>query len=484
MNLHKYNSLERGQGLIEYVILLALVAVVTVGAVAVTGEGTADLMEGIVDTIGNGPQDEEGPIDLEGEQSFSVNVTLVDQNGFLIPNVPVLAFDGDGNYLDLQQETSTNGQSIFTNLEPGTFAFRADYRAREFWSTVVGGPPSAEVEIRVENTGFAVFVVNASGNPIQDVTVAAFNEVDGDYAGIKGKSDAAGIASIKDLATGSYAFRADYRGQIFWSEVVDTSKTGNTSITINVSQAIVSVSDREGASLSGVPVYAYTENEEYTGVSGRSGSDGSIMLDLPEGNYKFRADYDGHAYWTEMNKVSGESKVAMQVGPYSVSVDVFNQQGKGLNRVNVIAYNRANNQPMFQMLTNKKGNLSASLPPGDYYLRVFYDEQEYNPPDFSVPATTEVRVELELAADKGDLVVQVKGKKNSRIADTYVLLYRHTGRYYSFIEWKYSDENGEAVFDDLDEGKYLVYVYDWNSYRWRWKYVNVPRNNPVKINVN
>ena len=65
-----------------------------------------------------------------------------------------------------------------------------------------------------------------------------------------------------------------------------------------------------------------------------------------------------------------------------------------------------------------------------------------------------------------------------------MLLYRYTGQYYSFMELQYTDQDGLAVFEDLDEGKYLVYVYDWNSNRWRWKYVNVPRKNPITINVN
>ena len=485
MNTKKKTSLESGQGLIEYVILLALVAVVTIGAVAVTGEGTSDLMGGIVDTLSNGPQDnEEAPGEEEGQQSFSVTVTTVDQNGSVITDVPVLAFDDQGNYLDLQQETNINGQSVFTDLAAGEYAFRADYRAKEFWSVVVGASPSAQTEITIENTGFAVSVVSTSGHTLEGITVAAFNEVEGDYAGIKQKSDAEGVAGFKALATGSYAFRADYRGQTFWSEVVDTTRTGNTSITINVSQALVAITDREGASVQGAPVYAYTQNDAYTGVSGRSGADGTVALDLPEGTYKFRTDFNGHAYWSGAVNVSGESKIALEVGPYNINVNVVDTQGKGINRVNVIAYRRSNDQPMFQLLTNKKGHLSAALPPGDYYLRVFYDEAEYNPPDFSVPTTTAVRVELELASDKGELVVRVKGKKNSRIADTYVLLYRYTGRYYSLIEWQYSNEDGEAVFEDLDEGKYLVYVYDWNSNRWRWKYVNVPRKNPITINVN
>ena len=486
MIAHTQTSLEKGQGLIEYVILLALVSLVTIGAVAVTGEGTSDLMGDVVDSLTAGPQEhvEEGSGEAAGEQSYTLTVKVVDQNGSGIQDVPILAFDGQGNFLNLQQETNINGQTSFTDLGPGEYAFRADYRAREFWSEIIAPPPSAEVEITIESTGFAVAVVNASGEPLAGVTVAAFSGIEGDYAGITQRSDVEGVAGFRGLATGQYAFRADYLGQTYWSEVVDTMQTGQATITITILQTIVSISDRQGDSVSGVPVYAYTANDDFTGLSSRSSKEGAAALDLPEGTYKFRADYDGHAYWSDLVTLPGASQVAMQVGPYDVSVAVVDQLGQGLRRVNVIAYGRENDQPIFQKLTDKRGRISAALPPGDYYLRVYYDEREYRPPDFQVPATQEVRVELALASIKSDLVVQIIGMKNSRVANTYVLLYRNSGRYYQLIEWQYSDAEGQILFDDLEEGKYLVYVYDWNSYRWRWKYIHAPSKNPVTINVN
>jgi hypothetical protein len=54
----------------------------------------------------------------------------------------------------------------------------------------------------------------------------------------------------------------------------------------------VTVVDSTGARLAGKPVYAFT-NGTYSGYNGTTDGDGGVTITLPQGAYRFRADFNG-----------------------------------------------------------------------------------------------------------------------------------------------------------------------------------------------
>jgi len=52
-----------------------------------------------------------------------------------------------------------------------------------------------------------------------------------------------------------------------------------------------------GAAVEGVKVYAF-DGETYTGENGTTDAAGEVVFTLPEGDYRFRADYDGVQFWS------------------------------------------------------------------------------------------------------------------------------------------------------------------------------------------
>jgi len=85
---------------------------------------------------------------------------------------------------------------------------------------------------------------------------------------------------------------------------------------ISVPEAVlVSVRDTDGTPKAGLNVYAF-DGTTYTGYSGTTDADGQVSLRLPEGNYHFRADFNGTQFW------SGESNHCAVPGCTIVSIDV------------------------------------------------------------------------------------------------------------------------------------------------------------------
>jgi RHS repeat-associated protein len=65
----------------------------------------------------------------------------------------------------------------------------------------------------------------------------------------------------------------------------------------------LTVQDTDGAPKAGLPVYAFTlsgtgAGDTYTGYNGTTDANGQTLFTLPQGDYRFRADYDGVQFWS------------------------------------------------------------------------------------------------------------------------------------------------------------------------------------------
>jgi len=60
---------------------------------------------------------------------------------------------------------------------------------------------------------------------------------------------------------------------------------------------VVTVAGQSGRPYSGLAVYAF-DGESYTGFNGTTDAHGQVTFTLPQGSYRFRADYDGVPFWS------------------------------------------------------------------------------------------------------------------------------------------------------------------------------------------
>ncbi len=468
--------LNRGQGLVEYVIVLALISMVVVGGLMITGENTGAVYGDVADAL-PGVDGTPQPTEIPSE----IKVLVLSAAGEKLGDVTVSAFNSAEEDKG-SAETDSSGLATFSDLDAGRYVFRADYRGQGYWSETVVVPNDSQVTITITERQVQVYVVDAHGRTLQDVPVYAFTG-DEDYTGEKQKTDQNG-AAIFTLPDGDYMFRADYQAQETWSEKINTQQTSSVHIRIPIANFTVRVYRRSGSSVADVPVYAFNEGGDYTGIKTRTGNDGTAVMELPNGKYQFRADYDGADYWSEVVTSPDANSTAIYVGGTDVTVRVTDTNGNLLSNKMVYVYNGDGEYLGKGSSTDQNGSVTFELNDGSYRFRTIDDGESYWSDEISVPKTTNATIKV----SGGDLLVTVTDKRNNPLDSVavYVFYYRRSGHstYYEYTGYaKYSDANGQASFD-LGDGEYRILAYDFSNGDYEWsKTVKVPADDSVNIRI-
>jgi RHS repeat-associated protein len=308
--------------------------------------------------------------------TIPVVVTVEDSLGMPQEGLPVYAFSG-GSYTGYHGTSDENGQVNLT-LPVGDYRFRADSGGTQFWSgetdhCTIPGCLDAIVVVTVPVT---VRVEDTNGEPKEGVQVYAFDGTT--YTGFHGTTDGNGEVQLT-LPEGSYRFRADYNGTQFWSgEANHCAVPGCSSATVVVTLPVtVTVEDTDGAAKEGVPVYVF-DGTTYTNFNGTTGADGEVVFTLPQGDYRFRADYNGTQFWNgEANHctVPGcESASVIVTIPVIVTVEDGGgapQEGVPVYAFDGTAYTG------YSGTTDEGGEAGFTLPMGEYRFRADYGGEQY-----------------------------------------------------------------------------------------------------------
>jgi RHS repeat-associated protein len=211
-----------------------------------------------------------------------------------LADVNCYVFSEAGSYLSLHDTTDTSGQVSF-NLADGTYKIRVDYLGYQFWSPVyaVSGNLSETFTIAHQDVILTVQGDYPSVEPISNIPVYLFNEA-GSYLSRNQTTDSNGQV-VFNLPEQSYKVRADFLGQQFWS---DPFTWLDTTVTIPMADAEITVTGA-GGPLEGVNVYVFTASGSYLSLNGATNSEGKVTFNVPVGDYKFRADYQGSQYWSD-----------------------------------------------------------------------------------------------------------------------------------------------------------------------------------------
>jgi hypothetical protein len=200
------------------------------------------------------------------------------------------------------------------------------------------------------------------------ISVYAFNN--STYTGYSSKTDPNGVAPFT-LPIGSYRFRADFNKTQFWSSSENTCTVpGCTGGDITVTKPVtVNVKNSDDIPMANLIVYAF-DGTTYKGYSGITDTNGTVMLTLPPGNYRFRVDYNGTHFW------SGAADTCTVAGCESDSVIV--------SKPLILTISSANNNPVenfhvyafdgttytgYTAITNSAGQAQFTLPFGNYRFR-------------------------------------------------------------------------------------------------------------------
>lgn len=300
--------------------------------------------------------------------SEPVTVTVQDTENAPQAGLKVYAFKGIV-YTGYSATTDANGQVTLT-LPLGSYRFRADLNGTQFWSGAANHcdiPDCDSASVTVTN-GVVVSVQNTDGTPQAGLKVYAFNGTT--YTGYSATTNSNGQVALT-LPLGSYRFRADLNGTQFWSEAenhCDIPGCGNVNITVT-KPVSVTVLDTDGSPQAGLKVYAFN-NTVYTGYTATTNANGQVVLTLPLGSYRFRADLNGTQFWSgSANSCEipdcGSANIVVSK-PITVSVNATN--GTSQAGLKVYVFN-GSTYTGYNGTTNSNGQVTLTLPLGSYRFR-------------------------------------------------------------------------------------------------------------------
>lgn len=402
----------------------------------------------------------------------NVNVTVQGSlagNVELKTGVPVYLFSPSGTYLSMKATTDSSGLATFS-LPQQAYKVRADYLGQQFWSeeftwankTVV--IPEGTAHIHVTGTGL----------DLSNVPVYVFSS-GGSYLSINGKTDTSGIKDFR-LPAGSYKFRADYQGNQYWATATISQDMVNTvALSTGGGQFTLTIDTGSGP-LTGVKVYVFNSAGSYLSVNATSNTTGQVTFNLADGNYKFRVDYLGYQFWTDVYNVptslSGNFSIPHQNS--IITVQGVYQGSLPLAGVKVYLFTQSGSYLSQTQTTNASGQVTFSLPNESYKVRVDYLGSQFWSDAFQFANAT-------VSIQQG--IAQITAKKaGNTVAGLKVYLYSEAGSYLSLN----ATTNTEGIAEFLLPNRSYKFRVDEGSTQ-HWSAVTTITEgqvNPIEVDWN
>lgn len=390
-----------------------------------------------------------------------VTVTVIgDYDGNIEPGegLNVYLFTPAGSYLSQRQTTDEQGQTIF-NLPNEDYQVRADYLSQQSWSEVFNWTD----ETITINEGMAKVHVLQRETPLEGVNVYVFTS-SGCYLGIYGETNGDGIVNFR-LPAGSYKFRGDYQGSQYWAtEPVNAHQVNVINLNTGGGTFTLTVEEETGNPIINTPVYVFTSSGSYLGISGQTDDQGHVSFDLSDGDYKFRADYLGYQFWSNVITVPNTLSDVLTITHQDIVItvnEVYGYDVTPLENITVYVFTSGGSYLGISGQTNEQGQVIFSLPQEDYKVRADY---------LSGQSWSEVfnwqDVEVDIEHGLADLHVTFNGED---VFDAPVYLFTESGSYLG--RYERTDENGHAEF--LIPAKSYKFRVDYDGIQYWSNVINV-----------
>jgi YD repeat-containing protein len=360
--------------------------------------------------------------------------------------VTAYLFTAAGTYLGQSLLTDANGKVTF-DLPEKPYKIRADYLGQQYWSeefvwqNKTVSIPMADAEI----------TVTGSGMPQHGIKVYVFS-ASGTYLGLNQATDTAGKVSFR-LPANTYKFRVDYQGSQYWGaeEPLQADQVNPISVSVGGGVFTIKVLTGPAEPLVGVTCYAFTDAGVYLGKSGVTDGNGIVSFDLGNGAYKFRVDYMGYQFWSEVVTIPAVSSVDVMINEEQVEVQVTAVSGPAPG-VRVYLFSESGTYLGLNQTTDAAGKVSFDLPVGkNYKFRADMLESQYWSTVHTVTAGGVNTVMVN--AGGGRLQVTVQKAPGEPMAGITAYLFAASGTYLGLSQ--VTDADGMVAFE-IAEGTYKV----------------------------
>ncbi|MDD4986456.1 MAG: RHS domain-containing protein, partial [Dehalococcoidales bacterium] len=380
----------------------------------------------------------------------SLTVTLQKDQDNPIPGAKLYLFSASGSYLGLFGTGNENGVTSYT-VSGGRYKVRADYLGYQFWSNPIGVSSNSQLAFTIPHEEVEITVQGVNDDQIEpkvDVPSYLFTS-SGMYVNVTAKTNEEGRV-VFTLPQKDYKMRADYLGSQFWSEVFSWE---DKTLPINEGLAEVTVTSM-AQPLQGIDVYVFTATGTYLNLNRITDEQGKVSFRLPQGSYKFRADYMGSEYWSGeivlIPHVGNPVPISTGGGPFTLKVE----KAAGVSLVGASTYLFSETGVYLgqQVVTNSNGEAGFSLANGSYKIRIDYLGRQFWTEMFEVPDATS----LAHAIPHQNVTITVSGDYNGDVqprSGISVYLFTSSGAYVNAS--RVTDNDGHAVFN-IPPGDYKV----------------------------
>lgn len=361
-------------------------------------------------------------------------------------------FTETGSYLGQTSVTTANGLISYT-VPSGTYKVRVDYLGYQFWSEPIAITSDGTGEILIPHSPVTFTVTadfNGTQTPLAEVQCYLFTPAES-YLQLNGVTDENGQI-VFNLPEKAYKLRADYLSQQYWSMEITAE---DDTIEVPFGSASVQVT-KMGLPVSDIAVYVFNAAGSYLNISGYTDADGVVMFELPAGDYRFRADYQGSQYWGDDLALvaSQDNPIEISTGGGSFVLSLTDQDEKPIEGIKTYVFTENGTYLGESALTDGQGQVGFNLADGTYKLRIDYLGYQYWTASFSVPATAS----LEQVIAHQDVVLTAQtdfAGEVMPVAGARAYLFTPSGTYLNISGTV--DANGSVVFR-LPPQEYTVRV--------------------------
>ena len=410
-----------------------------------------------------------------------LQVTIEKNAGSPLEEIKTYLFNTSGSYLGIMQTTNASGIVQF-NVPAGDYKVRTDYLGYQYWSAETTVEGNVDLSLPIPHQDIHITIkgdYQGTPDPIGGIKVYLFNS-SGSYMGQNQTTDNNGQV-LFNLPQNAYKVRADYMGQQFWSEEFTWQ---NTSVDIPMSEAEIILTGA-GQPLENVKIYLFSEAGNYLGINKTTDSNGNAVFRIPSGSYKFRADYQGSQYWSNLETLVSDQSNSVSIstggGIFSFSVS---RGASSLEGAKCYLFSDSGSYLGLNETSDSNGEVHFSLSDGSYKVRVDYLGSQFWSDIYTVPYT--LSGDLNIQHQDVTITVQdIYQSTQSPIQGIKVYLFSSSGAYLGLNET--TIDNGQVLFN-LPEKTYKVradYMGQqfWSEeFTWQDSIISIP-NGMVNINV-
>jgi YD repeat-containing protein len=344
-------------------------------------------------------------------------------------------------------------------------------------ATNPGGTASASVTITVAPAPLPTVSISANPASVQQggSSTLSWSSTDATSCSIDqgiGTVAPNGSTPVSPAATTTYTITATGPG--------GTANATTTVTVLPATEFVVTVATSQGIKLSGVTVYAFTASGSYTGKSATTDGNGQAHFPqqaLADGAYKFRVDYQGYQFWSEVVTIPAVSSVAVTIPVEQVEVQVTTSAGPAIG-VKVYLFTESGTYLGLNQTTDSAGKVSFDLPIGkNYKFRADVAGSQYWSNVITVIAGGVNQVVV--SAGGGRFQITVQKAADMPLAGITAYLFTASGTYLSLSQ--VTDTSGMAAFT-VPAGSYKVRA-DYLGYQFWSEQTQVSEDTAISLTI-